>query len=98
MFGLSNASTMATVWPAPPFAGSLYALRRSAGPKPAGVAFGVIAPAAMCVTLAASVRRSARQDAKPGLLSLTHEWTAPGAAGAGAAAATCGPTPRARPA
>src|SRR5215467_7964241 len=39
-FGLSNASTMPTVSPVPPALLSTYALCRSAGPKPAGSAFG----------------------------------------------------------
>ena len=42
-FGSSWASTMATVWPLPAVAESLYALSRLEGPYPDGVAFGTTA-------------------------------------------------------
>ena len=73
--GSSNASTIATVAAAPPD-GSLYALCRSAGPYPDGVAFGA---RARCGVM--SVRRSAKQDAVPGLVACAHECTTAGPAG-----------------
>jgi hypothetical protein len=42
--GSSNASTTATMWPLPPVEGNPYALRRSLGPKPCGVAAFVTSP------------------------------------------------------
>src|SRR5215831_9425424 len=63
-FGSSNASTIATVTPAPPELLMAYALCRSAGPKPDGSALAETAAAAPPIP-ATSVRRSARHDAKP---------------------------------
>src|SRR5436190_6775067 len=68
--GSSNASTIATVRPAPAVAdGSLYAGWRSAGPYPAGVAAAGLA--------AGSVRTSAWQAAVPGAAAQTRAeaWT-----------------------
>src|SRR3989440_12717014 len=56
--GLSNASTIATVWPAPPPAGSAYADTRSAGPYPLGATCGASTPLPPWT----SVRASAKQD------------------------------------
>ena len=68
-FGSSWASTIATVWPAPAVElGSLYALCRSAGPRPAGSALGWTALAL------ASVRTSASQWAKPLATAVEQAW------------------------
>src|SRR5689334_18640158 len=97
MFGLSNASTMATVWPAPPELLSLYALCRSAGPNPDGSALGAAA-GALRPTCTRSVRRSAVQDAKPGACGAAQDRTT-FVTGVGAAAdAPAGAAPMTRPA
>jgi hypothetical protein len=83
--GSSYASTMATVAPLPPEVDSLYALCRSLGPNPDGVAFGLIASA-----LARSVRRRAKQLITAGLVAAAQERTVgtdPAAAGVVAARA-----------
>ncbi len=91
-FGSSNASMMATVAPLPAVAeGSLYALCRSAGPSPAGAAWGA------SIGCTVSVCISARQAYRPGTVGTSpHTFRVgwPGGAAAGftdACAATTAP-------
>src|SRR4051812_19396166 len=79
---------MATVAPFPPVVGSLYALRRLAGPYPAGVASGLIALATKAGGWVTSVRRRAKQPiCRPIFDTAQERATLPGAEAAGLALA-----------
>src|SRR5215475_173917 len=67
--GSLYASTIATVSPLPPDDDSLYALSRSAGPYPDGVAFGTMA---FALTAFTSVRMMAKQCAVCAVLGVAH--------------------------